>query len=284
MSNLSLFHKIAESSAPKRIGIFIIILLLVWIPLAIPIYLLVEDVNLKSIWAIALLYIEFIILVKLWGKKIYQQSHLLHSYGLIINRLNFQLFFQGLGIGLFSIFSLFILEIFLGLAVWQSPSEKLLQFVFEGLLVSVGIGFAEELLFRGWLLDELERNYQQNVVLWLSSIVYAVLHFIKPIKEIWRNCLQFPGLVLLGLILVWAKRSTRKKLNQFTPKKQELLGLSIGIHAGLVWGYYIINVGSLVKYHYNTREWLVGIDGNPLTGLIGLFFLAVIALWIGSKN
>ena len=284
MSNLSLFHKIAESSAPKRIGIFIIILLLVWIPLAIPIYLLVEDVNLKSIWAIALLYIEFIILVKLWGKKIYQQSHLLHSYGLIINRLNFQLFFQGLGIGLFSIFSLFILEIFLGLAVWQSPSEKLLQFVFEGLLVSVGIGFAEELLFRGWLLDELERNYQQNVVLWLSSIVYAVLHFIKPIKEVWRNCLQFPGLVLLGLILVWAKRSTRKKLNQFTPKKQELLGLPIGIHEGLVWGYYIINVGSLVKYHYNTREWLVGIDGNPLTGLIGLFFLAVIALWIGSKN
>jgi len=117
MSNLSLFHKIAESSAPKRIGIFIIILLLVWIPLAIPIYLLVEDVNLKSIWAIALLYIEFIILVKLWGKKIYQQSHLLHSYGLIINRLNFQLFFQGLGIGLFSIFSLFILEIFLGYLV-----------------------------------------------------------------------------------------------------------------------------------------------------------------------
>ena len=252
MSNLSLFHKIAESSAPKRIGIFIIILLLVWIPLAIPIYLLVEDVNLKSIWAIALLYIEFIILVKIWGKKIYQQSHLLHSYGLIINRLNFQLFFQGLGIGLFSIFSLFILEIFLGLAVWHSPSEKLLQFVFE--------------------------------VLWVSSIVYAVLHFIKPIKEIWRNCLQFPGLVLLGLILVWAKRSTRKKLNQFTPKKQELLGLPIGIHAGLVWGYYIINVGSLVKYHYNTREWLVGIDGNPFTGLIGFFFLAVIALWIGSKN
>ncbi len=51
-----------------------------------------------------------------------------------------------------------------------------------------------------------------------------------------------------------------------------------------MWGYYIINVGSLVKYYYNTREWLVGIDGNPLTGLIGLFFLAVIALWIGSKN
>lgn len=58
----------------------------------------------------------------------------------------------------------------------------------------------------------------------------------------------------------------------------------IGIYVGLVWGYYIINVGSLVKYYYNIREWLVGIDGNFLMGLIGLFFLVVIVLWIGFKN
>ncbi|WP_246844124.1 CPBP family intramembrane glutamic endopeptidase, partial [Hydrocoleum sp. CS-953] len=175
-----------------------------------------ENVNLESILAIAILYIEFIFLVRFWGKKVYQQPHLLRRYGLVINRRNFQLFFQGLGIGLFTLFSLFILKIFLGLLVWQSPSEKLLLFILEGLLVSVGIGFAEELLFRGWLLDELERNYQVKVVSWVSSIVYAVLHFIKPIEEILRTWLQFPGLVLLGLIFVWAKRSSGKQLNKFT--------------------------------------------------------------------
>ncbi|MCL2933951.1 MAG: CPBP family intramembrane metalloprotease [Trichodesmium sp. MAG_R03] len=280
MSNLLLFHKIAEFSAPTRIAIFIIILFLVWVPLAILIYILVEDINLESIWAIALLYIEFIILVRLWGKKVYQQPHLLRCYGFIINRRNFQLFFEGLGISLFSLFSLFILETFLGWVVWQSPSEKLLQFILEGLLISVGIGFAEELLFRGWLLDELDRNYQPKIVLWVSSIVYAVLHFIKPIEEILRTWLQFPGLVLLGIICVWAKRSSEIKLNQFSNKKQELLGLPIGIHTGLVWGYYIVNVGSLVKYDDEVPEWLVGIDSNPLMGFMGLLFLCTIALWV----
>ncbi len=283
MPNLSLFGKIAKFSAPARIGIFILTLLLSWIPLAGPIYFFGQDANLASILAIALLYIEFIILVRFWGKKVYQQPHLLHRYGLVISRRNFQLFFQGLGIGLFSLFSLFILEIFLGWVVWQSPSEKLLQFIFEGLLVSVGIGFAEELLFRGWLLDELEINYQPKVVLWVSSIVYAGLHFIKPIEEILRTWLQFPGLVLLGLIFVLAKRSSGKKSKKFTNKKQELLGFPMGIHSGLVWGYYIINVGGLVKYSEEIGEWLVGIDGNPLAGVMGLLFLGAIALWMRNK-
>ncbi|MEB3340917.1 type II CAAX endopeptidase family protein [Okeania sp.] len=278
------FTKIAKFSALARIGIFILTLIVIWMPLAIPIYLLVKDINLESILTITILYFEFIILVRLWGKNVYQEPRLLRRYGLVINKRNFQLFFQGLGIGLFGLFSLFILEIFLGWLVWQSPSEKFLQFIFEGLLVAVGIGFAEELLFRGWLLDELERNYHSNVVLWVSSIVYAVLHFIKPLEEILRTWLQFPGLVLLGLIFVLAKRSSEKKLDKTKNKKQKLLGLPMGIHTGLVWGYYIINVGSLVKYSQGVEEWLVGIDGNPLASLMGLLFLGAISLWIGVSK
>jgi len=283
MPNLSLFGKIAKFSAPVRIGIFISILLLSWIPLAGPIYFFGQDANLGSILAIALLYIEFIILVRLWGNKVYQQPHLLHRYGLEISRRNFKQFFLGLGIGLFSLFSLFILEIFLGWVVLRSPSEKLFQYIFEGLLVSVGIGFAEELLFRVWLLDELQQDYKSKVALWLSSIVYAGLHFIKPIGEIFQTWLQFPGLVLLGLIFVFAKRSS-KKIGKTTDYQQELLGLPIGIHAGLVWGYYIISVAGLVKYSEEAREWLFGIDGNPLAGLMGLLFLGAIALWMGKDS
>ena len=279
MSNL-LFSKIAKFSAPARIGIFILTLLLIWIPLAAPIYFFGRDANLASILAIALLYIEFIILVKFWGKRVYQQPHLLRHYGLEISKRNFYQFFQGLGIGLFSLFSFFILEMFLGLVIWQSPSEKLPQFMIEGLLVSIGIGFAEELLFRGWLLDELERNYKPKLALWMSSIIYAVLHFIKPIGEILRTWFQFPGLVLLGLIFVLAKRSTGKKVDQISHYKQELLGLPIGIHAGFVWGYYIINVGGLVEYSGVVKEWVVGVDGNPLAGIMGLLFLGAIALWM----
>ncbi|WP_287274489.1 MULTISPECIES: CPBP family intramembrane glutamic endopeptidase [unclassified Okeania] len=342
MPNLS-FGKIAKFSVPIRIGIFILTLFLGWIPLAAPIYFFGRDANLASILAIALLYIEFIILVQFWGKKVYQQPHLLRHYGLEISRVNFQNFFQGLGIGLVSLFGFFILEALLGWVIWQSPSAKLPQFILEGLLVSVGIGFAEELLFRGWLLDELERDYKPKVALWVSSIVYALLHFIKPVEEILRIWFQFPGLVLLGLIFVWAKRGSveegrRKKeegrrhppLPPFERKKEEgippcpplkgrrkkwmvtqnptnyqhrvdsgvlnpkekdkltyyqqqLLGLPIGIHAGFVWGYYIINVGGLVKYSSVVGEWIVGINGNPLAGVMGWFFLGAIALFIQRK-
>lgn len=278
ISNLS-WGKIAKFPVPIRIGIFVLTLLLIWIPLAAPIYLLGKDVNLASILAIALLYTEFMILVRFWGKRVYRQPHLLRRYGLEISRRNCQKFFQGLGIGLLSLFGFFILEIFLGWVIWQSPSEKLPQFMLEGLLVSLGIGFAEELLFRGWLLDELERDYKPKVALWVSSIVYALLHFIKPIGEILRTWPQFPGLVLLGLIFVWAKHGSGNKLGKTTHQKQELLGLPIGIHAGFVWGYYMINVGGLVKYS-DVAEWVVGIDGNPLAGLMGWLFLGAIALWI----
>ena len=341
MPNLS-FGKIAKFPVSIRIGIFILTLLLSWIPLAAPIYFFGRDANLASILAIALLYIEFIILVQFWGKKVYQQPHLLRRYGLEISRRNFQNFFQGLGIGLFSLFGFFILEALLGWVIWQSPSAKLPQFILEGFLVSVGIGFAEELLFRGWLLDELERDYKPKVALWVSSVVYALLHFIKPVEEILRTWFQFPGLVLLGLIFVWAKRDEEgrrkkeegrrskwmetqnptkeegrknkeerrrkkeegrkkkwmgtnckdfvdggvlnlKEKNKLTYYQQKLLGLPIGIHAGFVWGYYIINVGGLVKYSGVVGEWIVGINGNPLAGVMGWFFLGAIALFIQRK-
>ncbi len=277
MSKFSL-AKIAKCSVPVRIGIFVLTLLVIWTPLAAPIYLLVEDVNQESILTIALLYIEFIILLRLWGKRVYHQPYPLHGYGLEISRQNFQSFFQGLGIGLFSLFSLFILEMLLGWLIWQSPSAKLPNYILEGLFVSLGIGFGEELLFRGWLLDELERDYRPKVALWASSIVYTLLHFIKPMREILRTWSQFPGLVLLGLIFVWAKRASWKNVGKNNQQKQELLGLPIGIHAGLIWGYYIVNVGGVVKYSGTVADWLVGVNGNPLAGVMGLLFLGVIAL------
>jgi threonine/homoserine efflux transporter RhtA len=78
---------------------------------------------------------------------------------------------------------------------------------------------------------------------------------------------QFAGLVLLGLALVWAKQSRHGRL-----------GLAIGLHAGLVWGNYIINAGQLVQYSGQVPAWVTGIDKNPLAGMMGLLFLSGIAL------
>ena len=98
-----------------------------------------------------LLYGEFIFWVRLWGKKIYQRDKILTDYGLELSSLNGVDFCQGLSLGVLSIILLFGVQGLLGWILWQPPKAFIVQIVLEGLLVAGGIGFAEELLFRGWL-------------------------------------------------------------------------------------------------------------------------------------
>jgi hypothetical protein len=257
---------IASYPFPLRVIIFLLILLAIWLPLAAPIYLLVKDSNLVTILTMGLLFTEFLFLVPRWGKQVYGQTQLLKSYGLINTRKNGFELLIGLAIGLLLTFSLFAVQGLFGLVTWQN-SDNLPRIIAEGLLSALGAGFAEELVFRGWLLDELQRDYNYKISLWANSLVFALSHFIKPVAAMLRSWPQFPGLLLLGLILVWGKRS-----------RQNRLGLSIGLHAGLVWGYYMINIGQLVRYSASVPDWVTGVNGNPLAGAVGLLFLSVLAL------
>ncbi len=263
---MSTRSKIATYPFLLRITIFLLILLSVWLPLAAAIYLLVKDSNLATILTMGLLFAEFLFLVPRWGKQVYGQTQLLKSYGLINTRKNGFELLIGLAIGLLLTFSLFAVQGLFGLVAWQN-SDNLPRIIAEGLLSALGVGFAEELVFRGWLLDELQRDYNYKISLWANSLVFALSHFIKPVAAMLGSWPQFPGLLLLGLILVWGKRS-----------RQNRLGLSIGLHAGLVWGYYMINIGQLVRYSASVPEWVTGVNGNPLAGAIGLLFLSVLAL------
>lgn len=257
---------IASYPFPLRVIIFLLILLAIWLPLAAPIYLLVKDSNLATILTMGLLFTEFLFLVPRWGKQVYGQTQLLKSYGLINTRKNGFELLIGLAIGLLLTFSLFAVQGLFGLVAWQN-SDNLPRIIAEGLLSALGVGFAEELVFRGWLLDELQRDYNYKISLWANSLVFALSHFIKPVAAMLQSWPQFPGLLLLGLILVWGKRS-----------RQNRLGLSIGLHAGLVWGYYMINIGQLVRYSASVPDWVTGVNGNPLAGAIGVLFLSVLAL------
>lgn len=249
---------LAQRSVFIRLGGFIVLLLVLWLPFAIPIYLLVPDTNLVSILTIVLLYIEFIFLLRIWGNQVYKQPQILQQYGLQFTRLNSVDLLQGLAIGLISVLILFGLEGLLGFLVWQQPKAFLLKVVLEGSLTGLGIGFAEELLFRGWLLDELQRDYSLRIALWASAIIYGVSHFIKPLEAIIHTLPQLPALVLLGLTQVWGKRSRRGRL-----------GLPIGLHGGIVWAYYIINIGGLIKYTNRVPDWVTGVNNNPLMGVMG---------------
>ncbi|BAY91800.1 MULTISPECIES: CPBP family intramembrane glutamic endopeptidase [unclassified Tolypothrix] len=264
---------LAQRPAPIRLGCFILALLLLWLPVAAPIYLLVDDSNLESILTMVLLYVEFILLLRLWGKYVDQEPQILRHYGLEISRQNGVDWLRGLAIGLITVLIVFGLQGAFGWLVWQQPQVFLLKIVLEGLIVGFAVGFAEELLFRGWLLNELERNYNPNISLWIDAIVFAGLHFIKPLAAIIHTLPQFPALVLLGLTQVWGKRWRRGRL-----------GLPIGLHGGLVWGYYIINIGRLIKYSGQVPDWVTGVNNNPLQGAMGVLFMTILALWMRGKT
>ncbi|WP_193197859.1 CPBP family intramembrane glutamic endopeptidase [Nostoc sp. MG11] len=266
------FVRLAQSPAPIRLGCFIAILLLLWLPFAAPIYLLVRDSNLVSILTMVLLYVEFIVLLKLWGKYVYEQPQMLQHYGLEFTRQNGVDLLRGLAMGLINILILFGLQGFWGWLIWQQPKVFLLKVILEGLIVGLGIGFAEELLFRGWLLNELQQDYSPRVALWTDAIAFAALHFIKPLEAIINTLPQFPALVVLGLTQVWGKRWRRGRL-----------GLPIGLHSGLVWGYYVINVGELTKHSGKVPDWVTGVNNNPLQGLMGVLLMSVLAFWIQGR-
>jgi uncharacterized protein len=263
-SQLKKFQKIAEFSAPLRLVIFFGALSVLWLPLALPMYwLLREDSNLASIVTMGLLFVELLWFWQFWGKFVHGEHQIYTRYGLVRNSKNLREFGQGLAIGFWLCLGLFITEALLGWIEVIQPSGNLIRIIIEGWLSAVGIALAEELLFRGWLLDELQRDYSKKTCIWVTAIAFAIAHFLKPVSEIIRTAVTFPALTLLGIALVLAKY-----------KYGDRLGICIGLHAGLVWGYYIVNVGQLIKYSNQVPVWVTGIDGNPIAGLMGLVFLS----------
>lgn len=221
----------------------------------------------------ALLFIELLFFWRWWGNLIYGEQKIYRRFGLVKSKRNALEFVRGLAIGFCLCLGLFITEALFGWIEVNNPSASSIAIVFEGLLSATGIALAEELLFRGWLLDELQRDYSKQACIWITAIAYAVAHFIKPLKEIIRTAVTFPALVLLGIALILAKY-----------RHGDRLGISIGIHAGLVWAYYIVDVGQLIEYSDRVPVWVTGIDRNPIAGIMGLLFLSALTWGIWSTK
>ncbi|MEM1392527.1 MAG: lysostaphin resistance A-like protein [Cyanobacteria bacterium P01_H01_bin.150] len=264
---------LAQRPAPIRLGCFILSLVLPWLPYAAAVYIVIKDENTQTILTMGILAIEFLFLLPWWSKYIHQQTPAFRHYGLEFTRKNGVELLQGLAIGLISVLLLFALQGILGWLNFEQPSFSMVQLVLEGFITGLGVAFAEELFFRGLIYDELQRDYNSKSVVWATAIIFALLHFIKPLPVIISTSPQFLGLLLLGLACVWAKRSSRGRL-----------GLPIGLHGGLVWGNYIIEVGKLIKYSGTVPQWVTGVNNNPLAGVMGLLSLLLLALWMRQKQ
>ncbi len=264
-----------------RILIFLLVLVVCWAPFAAVIYVYFNTardmtdpgvLNLLNIFVMGGLGGMFMVMLPWWNQAVYGRQKPFQFFGLVGSQRNFLGFLQGWGMGFSSLLMLYFIQGLLGLLEWQPVTIPLGELLGGGLLSSVGVGFIEELVFRGWILTELEADYSLSISLWSTALFFAATHFIKPISTMLAMFPQFPGLTVLGLLLVWAKRS-----------QQNLLGVSIGLHAGIIGVVYLIDVGKMVKYTNRFPDWITG-GGTPAAGLMGIIGLMSLASFFALQN
>ena len=134
----------------------------------------------------------------------------------------------------------------------------------NGLLLGLGVGFAEELLFRGWLLGELSLLLGAQRGLWLQAALFSLVHTRFNLPPLLLLAL-LGGLLLLGLALGLQRRADGG-----------LLWGAIGLHGGLVGGWFLLQQG-MVTINPTAPAWLLG-PANPIGGVLGWLGLGLLLL------
>ena len=136
----------------------------------------------------------------------------------------------------------------------------------NALALGLGVGFAEELLFRGWLWGELAFHLGRARGAVAQALLFSLAHTRADLGLAGLVGL-LGGLALLGLALALQRRSDRG-----------LLWGAVGLHGGLVGGWFALLQGGLV-ISPDSPAWLVGPGGaqpNPVGGGLGWLGLALL--------
>ncbi|WP_315858134.1 CPBP family intramembrane glutamic endopeptidase [Cyanobium sp. Morenito 9A2] len=149
----------------------------------------------------------------------------------------------------------------------------------NSLALLLGVGFAEELLFRGWLWGELALGLGGQRALLLQALIFSLVHP-YPLDQGWPALLALKGgLLLLGIVLALQRRADGG-----------VLWGAVGLHGGLVGGWFLLQ-GGVLSLTNGAPLWLVGPGGlspNPIGGLLGLLGLTALLLlrrrWWGETQ
>jgi membrane protease YdiL (CAAX protease family) len=136
----------------------------------------------------------------------------------------------------------------------------------------LGVGFAEELLFRGWLWGELKLQLTPWRALLAQAGLFALVHPWFRLEGGQAMAL-LAGLFLLGVVLALQRRADGG-----------LIWGAVGLHGGLVGGWFALQNG-LLQVSPAAPAWLMGPGGanpNPIGGIVGLAGLLTL-LWIRGR-
>ncbi|MEN9214674.1 MAG: CPBP family intramembrane metalloprotease [Gloeomargarita sp. DG02_3_bins_56] len=261
--------RLAGLPFPLRLLAFLLILFAFWLPVVRLVWpFLGTDASIRSL-ATTILYLQFVIILYFWERWVRQEVHPWASYGLVLNRRWWWEAVAGWGLGLGALMLLLSLQAAWGWLIWQTRPAAAM--VWEGMAVGLGVALAEELLFRGWLWQELRRDYGVAGAVWGSSFLFALAHFFHPLAVILTIWPQFPGLWLLGLSLAWGRLACGGRL-----------GWSVGFHGGLVATYYWVRVGQWLTVNPAWPPWVTALESNPLASPLGL--TAMLAVAVGTRR
>ena len=192
------------------------------------------------------------------------------DYGFAWNTLTLSSFGLGFVCGVLGLGVLFGIQTALGWVTWQSGDGRRLTTLLFTLLLAVWIGGTEELVFRGFLVTQLQHDYSLGVAAVVSSLIFALLHLVWEQRE---TMPQLPGLWLMGMVLVLARYVNGDNL-----------GLAWGLHAGWVWAIASLDSAQLIAYTGSGSKWVIGLAGKPLAGAVGIVCLLTTGgiLWLFS--
>ena len=138
----------------------------------------------------------------------------------------------------------------------------------NAVLLCLGVGFPEELIFRSWLWTELHQRMSSRRAALAQAGVFSLVHTRFNLGFGAMSGLLV-GLFLLGMVLASQRQSDRGSLWG-----------CIGLHGGLVAGWFLLQSG-LLELSPNAPSWVVGPGGNapnPLGGAVGLISLLILLL------
>ena len=236
-----------------------------WI-LATPIFLLGVDKENLSLIGTIFTFLIFIFSLPKWFKL---RWGVINTWKLLgINKIDkninlFIFFLRGflLSIILISLILIPIIGTKCGYWIGTISPDTFINAIF----LILGVGFAEELIFRGWLLEELKKQFGLKKAILGQAFIFSIVHigFDLPFLQMLSI---LTGLFLLGILLSLIRLKD----------KNSLWGC-IGLHGGLVGLWFITNNG-LLEISKNSPKWLVGpgtINTNPLGGIFGISLMAL---------
>ena len=224
----------------------------------------ISQINLRIIGTI-ITFILFLIILPGWGFNRWKTNNLWISIGLDFrNKFRaFKEFFDGF---IFSLILLFLLVLFLFLCGWVDEVNYIkFSEILNAILLIVGIVFAEEIIFRGWLMEEMVILFGLRKGTLAQAAIFSFAHYRSDIG-FFPLILFFTGLFLFGLVLTLRR----------TIDEGSLFGC-VGLHGGLVGMWYLIDSGML-NFSSDVPYFLLGPSKNmvnPIGGIVGIAILLI---------